>query len=975
MDKFFNHDVAEWITKSVSRMDDDEAEMFTLFTVYEVHKQDIENNRRTLDRHIAEVQKSILDDLHPEIREMVTKAWDPDTPFEELRGIPQPRDKRGRWSKFSINIERGKNTQPLRAVNYREDKITSGKFDLSQALATAEDAGNAFSERWTHRGPDDHSTNERTYRRIRAGAQLLGHVPNKNVQAAAALGEFAGKMGPEAEKIIGPAARRTAYRYRGTERMPDDALYRVRDEAMITERKRLYSDEDFKTGRAAPLTPEQRMAASEAAAANYLYTRLPKKSLATLQRESGKLPPSEGVIINHEGEIVTQAVGYNEDHYLPFNLKNLKGLKGGAYVRTRSTGGLTSEDIYTGLVAGARSITVVSRSGVFTLDFEDDLRGGRRYSDKARQMVGRYAQTLDAVQSEKVSRKGLSPDERAEVREEVEAEFGDMGYTTAQIEQKIRDREKEYSRTPQLTQSELDEINHKALEAVQSGKAPRGEGTERFVPKDPKKAFNYYRSEFMDAALEDKQSRMYKLDADGYEAAMEALQEQFPYYVARVKVHKIPRGTEKDTGYVRPNYIRPKAVQAGYFDDEINGKGKFPASELHYQNYSRGGAGSAASGEEAAEGAVDGAAKPPRNLNEARANNMTKKQREAAVVDAVTKASELAANVEGGDRMYPMLTKYRKEFNYSSVSATDVEKVMDEVHALSGMLASEAGRASYPGAAEELQKHVERYREKDKQLKSREPFNEKDWTPGRVRDYPQMFEDKPWHHPGGEPELYEKHLNQIFQRKELASIINPQMDDKQLMAAEKVAGEVYAAASELRANPESGNALNRLEDALIDAGKTNEQIGGLLAEVDARNFERLDILAEEQKRKALGVMEARSVLAASAQAREAAPKLDVPAGQAVVPSSVVTAEEKAETKPAETKPAKAQDRPLPDVINDMVDDRMWTPGVRTKMSDLAIALRSGDDQSVEDALEELPHHLQRDWTPLVHQWMQKRDGV
>ena len=74
-------------------------------------------------------------------------------------------------------------------------------------------------------------------------------------------------------------------------------------------------------------------------------------ALYNLQLASGNTPPSEGVIINANGQIVTQAVGYGDDHYLPFNLKNLKALKGGEYIRTRSVGGLTSEDIYTGLIS------------------------------------------------------------------------------------------------------------------------------------------------------------------------------------------------------------------------------------------------------------------------------------------------------------------------------------------------------------------------------------------------------------------------------------------------------------------------------------------------------------------------------------------------------------------------------------------------------------------------------------------------
>ena len=110
---------------------------------------------------------------------------------------------------------------------------------------------------------------------------------------------------------------------------------------------------------------------------------------------SGEVPPSQGVIIDADGDVVSQAVGFNGDHYLPFDLRNLGSLQGGQYVRTRATGGPTTEDIYTGLMTGARQIQVVSNSGVFTVEFDPDLRGGRRYTDKARRMVSRYEEMLE----------------------------------------------------------------------------------------------------------------------------------------------------------------------------------------------------------------------------------------------------------------------------------------------------------------------------------------------------------------------------------------------------------------------------------------------------------------------------------------------------------------------------------------------------------------------------------------------------
>ena len=41
-----------------------------------------------------------------------------------------------------------------------------------------------------------------------------------------AFARFAGTYGPEAEKVLDPRVRQTAYRYRGTEKEPDIELMR-----------------------------------------------------------------------------------------------------------------------------------------------------------------------------------------------------------------------------------------------------------------------------------------------------------------------------------------------------------------------------------------------------------------------------------------------------------------------------------------------------------------------------------------------------------------------------------------------------------------------------------------------------------------------------------------------------------------------------------------------------------------------------
>lgn len=977
MDQFFNHDVAEWIGKSVSRMDDAEAEMFTLFTVYEVHKADIENNRRTLNRHIEDVQKSILDDLHPEVREMVSKALDKDIPYDARWGRPQPRDQGGKFTR--IVIERGKANKPTKPPNYREDKISvrtrgmaerNQDFDLSGALSTAEKEGTTFSQRWTARGDYDHSTNERTYRRVQAGAQLLSNVPNKNVQAAAALADFAGQMGPEAEKVIGPAARRTAYRYRGTEREADAELYERHDTVLqhMAQRDKLRSSQ---------ITPEYRMRAAELSAAGYLQHRLPTQSLSALHRESGKLPPSEGVIINASGDIVTQAVGYNEDHYLPFNLKNLKGLKGGSYVRTRSAGGLTSEDIYTGLIAGARSVTVVSRSGVFTLDFEDDLRGGRRYSDKARQMVGRYAQVLDAVQSQKVARRGLDPNERAEIREEVEGEMKGLGYKTAQIEAEIKNREKEFqSGGFKLTRSELSEIDNKAVELAQDFDSiqNRRQDPQDRLPDDPKRRILYWRSKLMEQAEERKASRMYQLDAEGYHSAMQALEEQFPYYVADVSFRPLPDrdvSTEKDSGYVRPNYNRPQAVRAGYYDEDINGKGKFSAADMHYQNNRNTHGRSTATDGEGEQAGAPAKVKAVRvNFNEARAQQKVQERRNAAVATAADAAKAFA-----DPKDHPALTRYRSNPDITLFSEKDVNALVEDLKNIKEELLLPENRKKFPAASATFEEAMTTVDRASQQMASRVAFSVESWNPKVVSPYPQRFSDDPWHSIGSEdPALYQQHFAQVVNTVKLADEVRPDMTDQQLRAVQKKYSDIYAAATELTQDPENAGALNELANAMIRAGADRQQIEGLEDRFDKVGLPEIKPIAETSKDKALAVIQARSIVAASEGRMghvSAGAGLEGAAANATVPSSVVDRTKKPAEPKAPKKPVPM--RPLPDVLEDLVESGHYTTADSLHVRDLAIALRASDDEGVEDLLDTMGTHLSTALRKAVHEFQQQRD--
>jgi len=486
-----------------------------------------------------------------------------------------------------------------------------------------------FAQDWT-KDFGTGNANEKLYGRMQAGGQLLSQVglPGSKTQLAGHFGNFVGTYGPQAEAVIGPPARRTAYRYRGTEKTPDSGMVRDYEVAVRNAMSRRGFDESAEKAtkvaqnravraktlevaeatntpiEAVKLTPEQRVEAMNSARktttamgtnptweeqqagaeaiADYLQRptekggAAPQRGLYNLQLASGNTPPSEGVILDRDGQIVSQAIGYGDDHYLPFNLKNLKGLKGGSYIRNRSVGGLTSEDIYTGLVSGARSVTVVSRSGTFTMEFEPDFRGGRRHNDKAMRMTRRYEQLLDAVQSEQVERQSVDPDVRRAIRQKVEEEAKPYGgaMTSKDIRAEVNRRVEDYKSSP-----DLDDETEEYIDLIVNNR------TSGMTSPDRAKI----RAQVMNDVAADKEYK-FRLNGAGYGAALEGLREQFPYYI---KVRSAPtkelerHETERDQGYVEPGKLRPTAAAAGLFGGTpgpsfARAGGKISAAQANY---------------------------------------------------------------------------------------------------------------------------------------------------------------------------------------------------------------------------------------------------------------------------------------------------------------------------------------------------------------------------------------------------------
>jgi len=542
---------------------------------------------------------------------------------------------------------------------------------VAQINAVEGGAGGAFTRSWLESGKDDKASNAKLYGRLSATGDFLSTLgpEGSKTQMAGKFAQIIGNAGPQAEAVLGPTARKTAYRYRGTEKTPDRALVRAYGQGVeqgkqygpapepeierAGARQRPTRGVAVSTGAPQNLIrmAERRAALAERApewaereigrrnVVDYLRTtrkrggRAPDKGLYQLHLAAGNTPPSEGVIINADGQITTQAVGYGDDHYLPFNLKNLKALKGGEYIRTRSVGGLTAEDIYTGLISGARQVTVTSRSGTYTMTFEPDFRGGRRHNDKARRMTRRYEQLLDAVQSAQVERGEIDPDMRVAIENEVKEEMSGPGWRRADIQEAILERIEEFKENPYI--SEQDE---KRAEVIINSRAAGANESER----------NKIRGQVYDDLMDQKETR-FRLNSEGYRAALFALAEQFPYYITtryasnRDAEKKID--TERDLGYVEPGRNRPSAAAAGLFGGAQTPKytkmgGKFSAREADYQGGRQPTGPRPAETEESGVGA--GVARGKNDVHQKRREENAKAKIEESIVDTALELQQHA---------------------------------------------------------------------------------------------------------------------------------------------------------------------------------------------------------------------------------------------------------------------------------------------------------------------------------------------
>ena len=250
--------------------------------------------------------------------------------------------------------------------------------------------------------------------------------------------------------------------------------------------------------------------------------------------------PSEGVIIDSGGKVVAQAVGIAEDHYLPFDMANYKNLNGGSYVRTRTLGGLTSEDMRSMLLGNARAATVVSASGVFDIELDPKLRGGRRYNDKVARIPEMYDRILDEIANGGHYAVDLGPMERDEIDQQV-AQW--VSFTPNASEEQIKTKRRELTdqkrkQLEQLTTDDRANAKSKAEEIVAQENVPasqRAAAVEEETSRQLK-------------AIKREKVRALKVNGEGYDLAAKTLQRYFPYYIRSVSHRPLQQLSEEVVG-------------------------------------------------------------------------------------------------------------------------------------------------------------------------------------------------------------------------------------------------------------------------------------------------------------------------------------------------------------------------------------------------------------------------------------------
>lgn len=482
--------------------------------------------------------------------------------------------------------------------------VVGGEALAQVAMVDNERLGNLAQTLNRNYSADSQSRLGRFFDRVAAGGSVMQQIDPTSQYGN--MARFVGTFGPEAEKVLGPYVQQAAYRYRGTEKEPDLSLIRqfnspsmnavtaaasnprgdvaekLADEAASGTQDVVVNSADNQMNmlsrtRGGTYTPDElTMRVRADVAARHLLDTLPDDPfVADVSLKAGTVLPSQGVIIDTDGDIITQSVGFTDDHYLPFDLKNLNSLRGGQYVRTRQQGGLTSEDIYTAVRTGARMATVVSSSGVFSLEFDPNFRGARANSDKARQMYDRYIKILDAVENSGLYVQDITPAEKAKIDTQARQIAGDD-------EQEFRDVQGRLLKQRRLAGQNIDEDTVQELEA-QARQQVELEGRKYSQDRLERRVSDVF-DELVNAEQTKRVSQL-RLNAKGYDVALQTLQQQFPYFIRSASYQPLTSAQggflqglrqggqagarqklgSTDKGYVRPGGLRAERVKSGTY--------------------------------------------------------------------------------------------------------------------------------------------------------------------------------------------------------------------------------------------------------------------------------------------------------------------------------------------------------------------------------------------------------------------------
>jgi len=485
---------------------------------------------------------------------------------------------------MQVQSKRGASDRTQRVVGAYNLMGEQGGAALASLAGVDDDRLNALTQSLGMDTTPDASGLTRFFNQLRAGGNVLAQVSGQEKLGEAVA--FVGSVGPQAEKVLGPYAQRTAYRYRGTETSPSQELMSQMKEVNSPKvAQTLYAGDGTQITPTDPVTSMARgvggmlldkdsavMQARGDVASATLAQTLPKDPMtARLSELSGQVLPSQGVLIDADGKVVSQSVGVIDDHYLPFDLMNLNDLNGGQYARTRMSGGLTGEDILTSAFYGARQAQVVSPSGVFTLEFAPSFRGGRSFM-RAKEMQDRYLKILDAVDNSDQYLLDISPTEKQRIKNEVR----DMGFTGEEAKVAEEERIDAARRSQsQLTAEDEEMARTKVMSDM-------GLTDERQITANGQtaRAFEEQYSDEIDRIRSLKANKL-RLNGEGYHMALQTLQQQFPYFIERVSYRSLndfarvanlqgttPKGRmyASDSGYAKPGSLRAQSVRSGFYE-------------------------------------------------------------------------------------------------------------------------------------------------------------------------------------------------------------------------------------------------------------------------------------------------------------------------------------------------------------------------------------------------------------------------